>query len=186
MSDEFNWDDALGSGFLDRYIGTVTNASFGIDEDYRDDTVRFMADIELVDTLDDPDANNEPGDVFSEAFNVGKAETWEAVEGGKSVAKVDGGRAKFNNNSGYGQLLALALGKSIRTEDGPQSMDDADKLKEILRGRGAATDAAIWNGLTFEFSRLTFSFKDEDKETVTYERTYPVRFVGEADVSGEG
>ena len=184
MSDEYTWDDAIGSGFLDRYIGTITQATFGIDEEYNDETVRLMLDIELVDTLDDPDANNEPGDVFSEAFNAGNVSTLEVVDGGKSVGRVDGRRVKFNNKSGVGQLLALALGKSIQTSEGPVEMEDAVKLQEILRGRGNFWDANVWVGLTFEFRRLPFGFKNDDGEHVTYERIYPVRFVGEADASG--
>lgn len=180
MSDEFDWDDATGSGLLDRYEGVVKSSEFGIDEDYRDDTVRLMWDIEVIDLLGDPDAQAEIGDLLSEAFNAGNVSTFEAVDGGKKVARVDGKRVKFNQNSGVGQLVNLATGKAIKTTAGSVTMENADDLKKVLRERGGGDNSKIWEGLQFEFQRLEFSFKNDEDELITYGRTYPIRFVGES------
>lgn len=177
--DENNaWDDAVGGGLLDTYVGKVASSEFGIDEEYRDDTIRGMWDIELVEQ-DDPDIELEPGDVVSEAYNVGNDSTWEVLDGGKSVGRVDGKRAKYNNSSGWGRLIAAATKGAHFGDDERTRMEGADKLLEVLRERGTPFEAGIWEGLTFRYERLNFSFYNkEEKETVEYQRVYPIEFLG--------
>jgi hypothetical protein len=179
--DAYDWDDAVGGGLLANYTGTVTSAEFGIDEDYNDEVVRAMFDIEVVDQPDE-DIDVEPGEVLEEAFNVGNTSTWEAISKGRKVARVDGKRPKFNDASGYGRLIAVVAGKAKHLGDVDKTpFEDADKLLEVLRERGPGTNADVWEGLTFEFRRLTFSFYSKaDDETIEYQRVYPVAFVGEA------
>lgn len=181
--DESNaWDDAVGGGLLDTYVGKVDSSEFGIDEEYRDDTIRGMWDIELVEQ-DDPDIELEPGDVVSEAYNVGNDSTWEVVDGGRSVGRVDGKRAKYNNSSGFGRLIAAATKGAHFGDDDRTRMEGADKLLEVLRERGTPFDGSIWEGLTFRFERLNFSFYNkQEKQEVEYQRVYPVEFLG---VAGE-
>lgn len=181
--DENNaWDDAVGGGLLDTYVGKVVSSEFGIDEEYRDDTIRGMWDIELVEQ-EDPDIELEPGDVVSEAYNVGNDSTWEVLDDGKSVGRVDGKRSKYNNSSGWGRLIAAATKGAHFGDDDKTRMEGADKLLEVLRERGNPFEAAIWEGLTFRYERLDFSFYNkEEKEDVEYQRVYPVEFLG---VAGE-
>lgn len=171
--DQFDWDDAVGSGLLDEYVGTISNAEFGTDPEYNDgETVRLMVDI-VVDSHDEPDVDIDPGDTVEEAFNVGHVDTWEILDNGEGVAKVDGKRIKFNNNSGYGRLIASVNPRS------KTAMEGADKLAEILQSRGPGNKADIWEGLTFRFKRLEFSFTPKGEDEVVYYRTYPVEFLGE-------
>lgn len=177
--DQFDWNDATSGGLLSEYVGTITSGEFGVDEDYNDETVRAMFDIELV-SHDDPDVDLEPGDVLHEAFNAGKTSTWEASADGRTISRVDGKRPRFASQGGYGRLIEMVMpGKK-------DSMEGADKLIEVIRERGPATNIDIWKGLTFRFKRLPFSFTNSDNELVEYERTYPVEFLGEGDASGTG
>lgn len=179
--DAFDWDDAIGSGgLLDNYVATITDAEFGIEPDYNPETIRAMFELTIV-SHDDDESELEPGDTINEAFNVGNDETWETVEGGKRVARIDEKKPKFNPNSGYGRLVNSLFPKSKNAIDG------ADKLIEVLRERGGATKADIWLGLTFRWKRLDFSFTDrETKEKVEYQRTYPVEFLGVDEDAGGG
>lgn len=180
--DNYDWDDALTSGFLEEYRGTIQNPHFGTDDEYNEgQTLRLQVDIR-VDGHDDPDSDVDPGDVFTEAFNVGDVDTWEALDGGKRVGKVDGKPPKFNDRTGIGQLVKLARGKALQTEDGEVVMEGADELLPVLRERGHYTRADVWDGLQFSFRRLTFGFDQrETGERITYNRTYPVAFLGVED-----
>lgn len=182
----YDWDDAVGGGLLDSYVGTVTSSEFGIDEDYRPDTIRAMWTIELVEQ-DDPDVELEPGDEINEAYNVGNDSTWELLEGGKAVGKIDGKRAKFNNNSAFGRIVAAASKGAHYGDEEKTRLEGADKLLELLRERGPGTVADIWEGLTFRFERLDFSFfSKEDDEEVEYQRVCPTEFIGEAGAKSSG
>jgi hypothetical protein len=177
--DQYDWDAPLTSGLLESYVGIVRRAEFGVDDEYNEgNTLQLVWEVEFQST-DDDTSDLELGHELTEKFNVGNVDTWEASPDGKSVARVDGKKVRFNENSGIGQLIGRALPSSKK------AMDGADKLAAILRERGGGHQAKIWEGLTFLITRQEFGFKDrESGEKVTYHRNYPAAFLGVAGDAG--
>lgn len=181
-NDQFDWDDAIGGGLLSGYTAIIRNPEFGIDEDYRDNVVRLMVDLEVTDNPD-PDSDIEVGHVFHEAFNVGRTDSFEAAPDGSSVSKIGSGKVKVNGQSGMGLLIAGITGHPMGDAD-ETTIDNYEGFREALQERGlTAWDAAVYDGIECVWERLAFSFTNDDNEKVNYERVYPTKFIGVEDDS---
>lgn len=153
-------------GFVQRFTGTVRSARFGFNSSYNDGETCLLEFL-VEPSEDDADefgegALDEDG-LYTVLYSVG--DKFEDAEGGATVVHESGRARRFNKRSGIGELLNAAA--------------ELDGLLGTLKGRGPATQADIWVGLTFTFDNVAFSFTNKDDEEVTYTRLLPVEFVGE-------
>lgn len=207
MSDNYDdqygdlWDDPTSDGgqLLPAWDGTILAAEFMVNPKYNPETVRSQFQIR-VDSHEVEDSQVEPGTIFSEELNVGDLSTWSIEEDGQLILKNDGGPPKPDTKSGYGQIIAAAVGKATydhRVRGGERNdkgwlpkatskLEGADEVVEILRERGQPHRATIWPGLQFHFERLIFQFYSKDgDEVVDYELVLPTKFLGvDEDVDG--
>ncbi len=153
-------------GFVQRFTGTVRAARFGFNGSYNDGETCLL-EFEVEPTEEDAEefgegALNEDG-LYTIMYSVG--DKFEDAEGGATVVHESGRARRFNKRSGIGELLNAAA--------------ELEGLLDMLKGRGPATQADIWVGLTFTFDNVSFSFTNKNDEEVSYTRLLPVEFVGE-------
>lgn len=151
------------------WTGTVKESKFKTDPRYNDGETLLLSWTMETDS-DDPEFEE-----FEVTFPCGN--NWETNDGGDTAERVDGRRAKFNSNSGYGRVLNRVTGR------------DADLAKNfegilgVLEKRGEPTQAKIWEGLRFVFDEES---KDFGGEIGVKTRLMPVEYAGQANGSGSG
>lgn len=165
MADEKEFDPwHLTTGLAEKYTGVIKDPTFGFKADYMDGTRLLF----LIEVQTDDDEIGENG-LVNEQYTVGDG--WEAKDKGLRCAREDGKKKGFNQNSGYGLFIAAAVQAGAG---------------EVLKARSDADGpmkADIWEGLSFDFERKTFTFKNDKGEDQSYHRMLPVKFHGE---SGKG
>lgn len=155
-------------GLVEEFTGEVVAAAFGFDASYNEDTCILELLVrpseedaeEFTEAMLDEDGN------YRMIFPVG--DKWEDTDRGAGVQHESGKTRKFGKGSGIGLLLEHAL--------------ELDGVGDVLKGRGPATQADIWVGLTFRWEDKEFTWTDRDGDDHTYTRMLPVEFIdgGEA------
>lgn len=157
MVDEATLDESweTETGLLDSYDGTIQRAWFATDARYNDGN-SIMLHWEIA--TNDPDVTE-----TVEKFPVGGG--WDSPDGGATVVN-EKGKQKFNKASIYGKIV-----ERVQAPDG--SLHDAFP---VVKSRGRAQQASVWEGLTFHFEREEFDYGGEIGKR---SRTMPVAFLGE-------
>lgn len=155
MSDSFE----LSSGLIEDFDGTITDAYYGFDAGYNNGATCLL---KLTVKPDDPNLFEEGETVLM--YPAG--EKFEPADNGASVVHESGKQKNFHKNSGVGLLIG--------------SVGELDGGIDLLKSKGEAWDAAIWNGLHVSFYGKEFSWKDKQGEEHTYNRTL-IREILDAD-----
>ena len=150
-------DWGVSSGLVDKFTATIDAAKFVTDVNYRDGEVP-MIQWTLV------NIDNDEGvqiDEMTEKWSVGNG--WMVVDNGAGVEREDGNKAKkFHKRTKYGMVITAVMKM------------DGDALK-VLAERGSPTEAAVWEGMRFDFERQEVN---GGPEIGTYEVIVPVKFHG--------
>lgn len=149
-------------GLLSAYTGTIEDSWFATDLKYQNGEVPLLhwniTDIKA------PEADEVPDEIV-EKFSVGN--NWEIVDRTHVEHTSGNPRRKFNSQSKYGRIIGAVV----------KGRNEAFKgLMEVISERGGdPKDAAIWNGLRFEFERVTVNYGGDIGE-----RSFilPSRYVG--------
>lgn len=164
MAEASSWTTTDGGGIgLEEFEGPVVEAWFATKAEYQSGEVPIL---NL--KVQTPDAE----DGF-ETIEIPVGKGWESLDGGKSVQRIDPkSKAQFHNSSWMGKLID----KCVRDET-----DGGLGLSGVLAKRGEATEAKVWEGLSFHFLREehTFGKDKETKEPIKASRVLPTKFLGE-------
>lgn len=145
------------------WTGTVKESVFKTDPRYNNGETLLLAWTMETDS-DDPEFEE-----FEVTFPCGN--NWETNDGGATAERIDGRRAKFNSNSGYGRVLNRVTGRDSTLAD------NFNGILDVLEKRGEPTNAKIWEGLTFVFDEES---KDFGGDIGVKTRLMPVEYVGQA------
>lgn len=158
LTDNLNaW--ATDDGFVESYEGTIEEARFDYDPEYRDgETPQLYLELDNVTTEEDVDLD----DTATLRFGVGNG--WEVVDNGSAVERDDGKNKGFHPKTRVGILI--------------------DRLIEIgaveaIAARGLPTEAKVWEGLRFRFERHTEDYGQIDGENVKVDFMLPAELIGE-------
>lgn len=173
-----SWE--LGGG-IGEGPATVTDAYWGIVPDYNEETILLCLEIE-------PDDGEKPEKPFyyNAARTVDRSGNpfWEIKKGDNTKLvnlRVDDlSKVKIGGQSGYGHVLAWAMGTDPRNY--PGKGENAHGLaKEIQAEGGDPTDAKIWIGRRFEFAQGPSNLTARTKEDLEKGfRMWPVEYLGRA------
>lgn len=152
MTKHSSWDTE--SGLLDDFDFEVDDAWFGEDEESDNNDGRIFLFLR-------GEATDDEGEVYEdhrERYSTGK--NWEVVDDGAEVENA-GGKTRFNQNAGIGRLInaLVALG---------------DDVAEYLQGRGAAFEAATFEGLNMHMdNKVVSKWTNDDGEEVEWRLNLP-------------
>lgn len=158
---ESSWE--TDEGGFEPFDGTIIQAEFGYDNTYGDGEPALLI---LTVKADDPELFEDNDGETRLLYPIGKG--WEPADGGATCQHETGRPRKFHVLSGVGALVNAAA--------------QLDGVLDILKSRGPATQANVWEGLRFTFEDVKFSRTDKDGETIEWTRRLPVAFLG---VEGE-
>ena len=136
------------------YTGKITDAQFGYDE-------RFGGGQKLLLLLD---IETDAGYVRHDIITTGDG--WTTTDrGATAVHEGDKPKTQFGKGSNMGKFV-----------DAVMAIDGA---LDVLSKRGAPTDAATWQGLTFYWEEFPYTFKDRDTGLdVQRTRMLPTQLIG--------
>lgn len=157
----------LSSGLVDEVTGVVRKALYTYKNEIGDGEtclLELMVEPTAESLGDIPEEFLDDG-LYSLIFKAGKG--MEPQDKGTRVAHESGRPKKFNNQSGMGLLLASAL--------------ELDGVADALKTRGLASEAAIWEGLSFTFKTIDLEFTNSDDEVIKYTRDVVTAFQGAED-----
>lgn len=147
---EYSEDWEFGSGLQDDFDGTIVKSEFGYDEKYEEKSnthqVLFIATIQ-------PDDGS---DVVRKLFSCGA--DFEPVEGGKAIAKPNGG--PIIKTSAYGRLCLAA-----------------QTLFPDFRLRGSPKRVGMFDGTGWHWKMTEYKFVSRGEERTT-EALMPIKFLG--------
>lgn len=189
------WDTDRSSGFLTHFAGTVKESYFGTNPKYMDgDALLLCLELDEVEVLEEGYEGDVPDPLTVEIPCGGK--DWFTEDG--TVAEHKKNKDRFHTSGWMGKLVDAVIssqtdydgpatanygGNTERTDGEPLDVDFAD-LYQVLESRGDPTEAAIYEGLRFEFAELQADFgpdreaqKKGDKDArISSRRTLPIRY----------
>lgn len=150
-------DWGVSSGLVDKFTGTIDEAKFLTDLEYRDGEVPLLS-LTFVNIENDEGVNI---DELTERWSIGNG--WDVVDGGKGVEREDGNKnKKFHKRTKYGMMISAIMRL------------DGTVLKD-LQGRGSPTEAGVWEGMRFTIERQEVN---GGPEIGTYEVLIPTSYHG--------
>lgn len=143
---------ATESGLLDDVDVTIEKAYFATDARYNNGYTLLMHWEGSTSSEDNP--------TFHEMIPCGDG--WQSLDGGKTATHPKG-KKRFVSSSVYGRIIDRCINEF--------------KIGDLLRKRGAPTEAKVWVGLRFHMKREKLEF---GSGLEARERLMPVKFLGVA------
>lgn len=151
------------SGFPSNYMGTVTEAWFGVNNKYNANATLLFLKLET-----DDDMMPE----IEEQFSVGDG--WKTWDGGETIEHPDqvrNERKKINSNSQYGKFQ-----DKVRTLGALEAIAENAIQKGIKKG---PFNSQSWVGTQWHFAEVVNTYTDrETKEVKTSRKNYPDEWLG--------
>lgn len=154
---------SVSTGLPDDFTGTIANARFTSQPDYKDGALFFCADIT---DIDDPDVGDD-GKIEDQRFGIGGTSEsskyrWITEDKGASVVRDDGKKASFNNSTALGRLLGGLLNQ--------ESFRSAVTKRAQSGDRFTPNQAAFYNGIRGHWHRVEEKFTGQDgqERTMSY------------------
>lgn len=190
MSDDTNveggWGTDESSGFLRHFTGTVKDPFFGTNPKIGDGRTLLLHWPVTIEEVQQDGLEDQVGEEETILFSCGK--DWETPDGGETAVHSSGNTSKlFHASSAMGMLIDAILGKvanygeNASRTDGDELVVDMGDAISMLRSRGAATDAATWDGLRWQFAEVLVDYgKDKEGEPIVSKRALPIKYLGVA------
>lgn len=155
--------EAASGGFAAEFRGTVREASFRFDNNYKG------GDVCLLELLVEPcDEDIEQfGEYLEDGLTsiwYGCGKGWEPADKGATAQHESGKPRKFTKGTNISTLLTHAI--------------EVDGVGDVLMQRGPANQAGIWLGLDLDFELTEFASKNRDGEPIEWTVRLPVEFHG--------
>jgi hypothetical protein len=184
------WGTDQSSGFLRHFAGTVKEPYFGTNPQINEGQTLLLTWPTTIDESLQEGFDEKVGEEETLLFSCGK--DWETPDGGETAVHRSGNDAKqFHASSAMGMLIDAIIGRvenygenASRPDNEELEVDMAD-LADVLRSRGVPTEAAVWDGLRFEFAEVLVDYgpdKKNEGQRIQSKRAMPVKFLG---VAGE-
>lgn len=178
------WGVDESSNFLRFFSGTVKDPHFGTNPKIGDGRTLLMQWPVTVDEVHQDGHEDKVGEEENIIFSCGK--DWETPDGGETAVHSGGNPDKeFHASSKYGMVIATVVGKTENYGDNSERTDgesletDFGGVLDVLKERGPATQADVWNDTRWEFAEVKTSFgNDKEGNPMQSIACMPVRFLG--------